>query len=44
VPNAGPSGGAYTDTIGGKGSGTYTYQVCEAAVGGSCSNVVTVVF
>jgi hypothetical protein len=44
VPNPSLSGGAYTDSIGSKGSGTYTYQVCEAAAGGACSNVVTVVF
>jgi hypothetical protein len=44
VPNPGPSGGAYTDNIGANGSGTYTYQVCEAVAAGACSNVVTVVF
>jgi hypothetical protein len=44
VPNPGASGGAYTDNIGAKGTGTYTYQVCEAAAAGACSNVVTVTF
>ena len=29
VPNSPLSGGAYTDNIGSKGTGTYTYQVCE---------------
>jgi hypothetical protein len=43
VPNPGPSGGAYTDSTGSKGGGTYVYQVCETG-GGSCSNVVTVTF
>jgi hypothetical protein len=44
VPNPGPSGGVYTDNIGTKGGGTYTYQVCEAVVGGACSTVVTITF
>jgi serine protease len=44
VPNSPVSGGAYTDNIGSKGAGTHTYQVCEGAAGGSCSNVVIVTF
>jgi hypothetical protein len=39
----GSSSGALTDNIGGKGAGSFTYQVCEAS-GGSCSSVVTVTF
>lgn len=35
--------GAYTDSTGNKGGGTYDYQVCEAGTS-SCSNTVTVVF
>lgn len=35
--------GAYTDTIGGKGAGTFTYKVCE--VGSTrCSNLAPVIF
>jgi len=30
--------GAYTDDIGKKGGGTYTYQACEADTTPSCSN------
>ena len=33
--------GAYTDSIPGKGAGTFTYKVC---VSGACSNIVTVTF
>jgi hypothetical protein len=44
VPNSPLSGGTYTDSIGSKGSGTYTYQVCEGAAGASCSNVVIITF
>jgi hypothetical protein len=39
----GSSSGQLTDNIGGKGAGSYTYQVCETS-GGSCSNVATVTF
>ena len=39
----GSSAGEFTDNIGGKGAGSFTYQVCETG-GGSCSNVVTVTF
>ena len=35
--------GAYTDTIGGNGQGTYTYQVCQAGTT-TCSNQATVTF
>jgi serine protease len=35
--------GAYTDTIGGNGHGTYTYQVCQAGTT-TCSNQATVTF
>jgi len=35
--------GAQTDSIGGKGAGTYQYQVCGTA-SGTCSNVATVTF
>jgi hypothetical protein len=40
-----PAGGqtTYTDNIGRKGGGAYSYQVCESG-GTSCSNQVTVVF
>jgi hypothetical protein len=34
---------AYTDVLGKRASGSYTYQVCDAA-GTSCSNEVTVTF
>ena len=33
----------FTDNIGGKGAGSFTYRVCETS-GSSCSNDVTVVF
>lgn len=36
--------GAYTDNTGEKGSGSYTYQVCEALPSTTCSNETTVVF
>lgn len=35
--------GAYTDSTGNKGGGSYDYQVCEAGTG-TCSNVATVTF
>jgi subtilisin len=40
------AGGAYTDDIGVKGSGSYAYQVCPTGVapGAGCSNAVTVTF
>lgn len=36
--------GAYTDNIGAKGGGSYTYQVCEAGAQTSCSNEAVVTF
>ncbi len=36
--------GAYTDNIGNKGGGSYTYQVCEAGSTTNCSNVAQVDF
>jgi hypothetical protein len=38
-----PNDGAYTDNIGVKGSGSYTYQVCEAGTA-VCSGIVMVSF
>ena len=38
-----PNNGAYTDNIGQRGSGSYTYRVCEAGTS-TCSNSVTVSF
>ena len=38
-----PNDGSYTDNIGRKGSGSFTYKVCEAG-GGACSSTVTVTF
>jgi PKD repeat protein len=38
-----PDDGAYTDNIGNKGGGSYTYQVCEAGTS-TCSGTVTVTF
>ncbi len=38
-----PDDGAYTDKIGQKGGGTFTYKVCEAATT-TCSNEATVTF
>jgi CARDB protein/matrixin len=38
-----PNSGAYTDNIGTKGSGSYTYQVCESDLS-ACSNLATVTF
>ncbi|MBA2292702.1 MAG: S8 family serine peptidase [Gemmatimonadales bacterium] len=35
--------GAYTDNIGAKGSGSYTYKICQAGTT-TCSNSVTVTF
>jgi hypothetical protein len=35
--------GSYTDTIGGRGHGTFTYKVCEAGTQ-TCSNDATVTF
>jgi len=37
------SGSSYTDNIGKKGAGSYSYQVCETG-GGACSNTVQVNF
>jgi subtilisin family serine protease len=37
------SGNAYTDTIGGKGGGSYAYQVCDAGTS-TCTASVSVVF
>lgn len=36
--------GAYTDNIGIRGAGSYTYQVCETGLTPKCSNTATVVF
>ena len=44
VSNPGPGGDTYIDNIGIKGSGTYTYQVCESGTNGACSNAATVTF
>ena len=41
ITNNTPNDGAYTDNIGNKGGGTYTYRVC---VSGTCSNTVTITF
>lgn len=38
-----PNDGAYTDNIGNKGGGSYSYQVCEAGTS-TCSAIVTVTF
>jgi subtilisin len=38
-----PNSGSYTDAIGAKGGGSYTYQVCEAGTS-TCSAEVTAVF
>jgi len=35
--------GSYTDNIGGRGHGTFTYKVCEAGTQ-TCSNDATVTF
>ncbi len=35
--------GAYTDNIGAKGGGSYTYEICEPG-GGACSNTLQVTF
>jgi hypothetical protein len=35
--------GFYTDSIGGRGHGTFTYQVCNAGTQ-TCSNQATVTF
>jgi subtilisin family serine protease len=40
IPNKSP----YTDVIGVKGAGTYTYRVCEAGSMTTCSNTDTVTF
>jgi hypothetical protein len=44
LSNPGPDGDTYIDNIGIKGTGTYTYQVCESGAGGACSNFATVTF
>ena len=44
VSNPGTAGATYTDNLGDKGSGTYTYQVCESGGGGACSAIATVTF
>jgi hypothetical protein len=36
--------GSYTDPIGQKGGGTYTYRVCETGTSSRCSNEAVVVF
>ena len=35
---------SFTDSIPGKGSGTFTYKVCEVASPNTCSNTITIVF
>jgi hypothetical protein len=35
--------GYYTDPIGGRGGGSYTYEICETGTG-TCSPTVTVTF
>jgi hypothetical protein len=37
------SGTTYTDTLPGKGGGTFTYQVCQVS-SGVCSNIITITF
>jgi hypothetical protein len=44
VSNPAAGDGTYVDNIGTKGSGTYTYQVCESGTGGACSNAAAVTF
>jgi serine protease len=39
-----PDSGAYTDNIGQRGGGSYTYRVCEAGSTATCSNEATVTF
>jgi PKD repeat protein len=39
-----PDDGAFTDNIGNKGGGSYTYRVCSAGGTATCSNTVTVTF
>jgi serine protease len=36
--------GAYTDNIGNKGGGSYTYEVCEAGTTSTCSATITATF
>ena len=36
--------GAYTDNIGIRGAGSYTYQVCETGLTPKCSDTATVVY
>jgi subtilisin family serine protease len=38
------TGTSYTDHINAKGSGSYSYKVCEVASTTACSNTVTVIF
>ena len=38
------AGGSYTDNIGQKGGGSYSYRVCEAGGTSVCSNTATVNF
>ena len=39
-----PDNGSYTDNIGNRGGGSYTYRVCEAGSTEACSAEVTVTF
>jgi hypothetical protein len=39
-----PNNGSYTDSTGLKGSGTFTYLICESEEDSPCSNTVEVVF
>ena len=38
------TGAAYTDTLSGKGSGTFSYRVCPANSNTGCSNTISIVF
>jgi hypothetical protein len=44
VKLAGPLTNSYTDNIGAKGGGSYTYQVCLTGSTETCSATVRVVF
>ena len=39
-----PNSGAYTDNIGGKGGGSYDYQICEEGSTTACSPLETAIF
>jgi hypothetical protein len=44
IIGSGPAAGAYTDTISGRGSGTFTYKVCLTTNVNVCSNNAVVTF